>query len=150
MILDNSERIKHIKRLFYMISVLLVASFAALMFMDQVGRALLAAGILVVWFLVFQAIDFQYIYFSTDDDKIILRFYPAVKFGRKEYQTIEFPSNLLHDYTIEKSVFGMVEDLVLLVRTKRGVAEYPSVSMAALSQSDRQKIKRSLQELLHR
>ncbi len=133
-----------------MISVLLVASFAALMFMDQVGRALLAAGILVVWFLVFQAIDFQYIYFSTDDDKIILRFYPAVKFGRKEYQTIEFPSNLLHDYTIEKSVFGMVEDLVLLVRTKRGVAEYPSVSMAALSQSDRQKIKRSLQELLHR
>lgn len=133
-----------------MISVLLVASFAALMFMDQVGRALLAAGILVVWFLVFQAIDFQYIYFSTDDDKIILRFYPAVKFGRKEYQTIEFPSNLLHDYTIEKSVFGMVEDLVLLVRTKRGVAEYPSVSMAALSKSDRQKIKRSLQELLHR
>ena len=77
-----------------MISVLLVASFAALMFMDQVGRALLAAGILVVWFLVFQAIDFQYIYFSTDDDKIILRFYPAVKFGRKEYQTIEFPCRM--------------------------------------------------------
>jgi hypothetical protein len=133
-----------------MISVLMVASFAALMFLDQVGRALLSAGILVVWFLVFQAIDFQYIYFSTNDDKIILRFYPAVKFGRKEYQTIEFPSNLLHEYTIEKSVFGMVEDLVLLVRTKRGVAEYPSVSMAALSKADRQKIDRSLREILNR
>lgn len=150
MIVDNKERIKHIKRLFYMISVLLVVSGAALLFLDQTGRALIAGGILIVWFLVFQAIDFQYLYFSNEAGKITMRFYPAVKFGRKDYQTIEFPTNLLHEYTVEKSMFGMVNDLTLLVKTKRGVAEYPSISMAALSKSDQLKIEKSLKELLHR
>jgi hypothetical protein len=150
MIVDNSERIKHIKRLFYMISVLLVVSGAALLYLDQTGRALIALGVLVVWFLVFQAIDFQYIHFSSEKEKLVLRFYPAVKFGRKDYQTIEFPTNLLHEYTIEKSMFGTVNDLTILVKTKRGVAEYPSISMAALSKSDQMKIEKALRELLHR
>jgi hypothetical protein len=79
-----------------------------------------------------------------------LRFYPAVKFGRKDYQTIEFATNLLHEYTIEKSMFGLVNDLTLLVKTKKGVAEYPSISMAALSKSDQVKIEKTLKELLHR
>jgi len=150
MIVDNSERIKHIKRLFYMISVLLLISGAALLYLDQTGRALVAFGILVVWFLVFQAIDFQYIHFSNEEGKLVIRFYPAVKFGRKDYQTIEFPSNLLHEYTIEKSMFGTVNDLTLLVKTKRGVAEYPSISMAALSKSDQLKIEQTLRGLLNR
>lgn len=150
MIVDNSEKIKHIKRLFYLISVLLVGSFAALMFLDQTGRALLAAGILVIWFLVFQAIDFQYIYFNVAQEKLTLRFYPAVKFGKKDYQTIEFPVNILHEFTMEKSMFGLVDDLSLLVKTKRGVAEYPSVSLAALRTTDRQKIETTLREILKR
>ncbi len=150
MIVDNSERIKHIKRLFYMISVLLLISGAALLYLDQTGRALVAFGILVVWFLVFQAIDFQYIHFSNEEGKLVIRFYPAVKFGRKDYQTIEFPANLLHEYTIEKSMFGTVNDLTLLVKTKRGVAEYPSISMAALSKSDQLKIEQTLRGLLNR
>lgn len=133
-----------------MISVLLVVSGAAQLFLDQTGRALIAGGILIVWFLIFQAIDFQYIHFSSDAGKLTLRFYPAVKFGRKDYQTIEFATSLLHEYTIEKSFFGLVNDLTLLVKTKRGVAEYPSVSMAGLSKSDQLKIENTLKELLHR
>jgi hypothetical protein len=147
MTVDNTSRIKLIKRLFYMICVMLVAAFAALMFLDQIGRALLAAGILVVWFLVFQAIDFQYIYCNIDDIKITLRYYPAVKFGRKDYQAIEFPVNIFHEFIVEKSMFGLVNDLTLLVKTKRGVAEYPSVSMAALSKADQQEIENSLRSL---
>lgn len=150
MIVDNSERIKRIKRLFYLISVLLVLSGTAQLFLDQTGRALIAGGILIVWFLLFQAIDFQYFYFSNEEGKITLRFYPAVKFGRKDYQTIEFATNLLHGYTIEKSMLGLVNDLTLLVKTKRGVAEYPSISMAALRKTDQVKIEKTLKELLHR
>jgi hypothetical protein len=134
--------------MFYLFSVLLIACFALLMYLDYTGRALIAAGILVVWFLIFQAIDFEYIYFSIEDGKITLRFYPAVKFGRKDYQTIEFPSVRLHEVSIEKSFFGQVEDLILLVKTKRGIAEYPSVSMAALNRQERRQILTSLQEII--
>lgn len=142
--IDNADRIKGIKRVFYLICVLLAASALALISLDQPGRALMAGGILVVWFLIFQAIDFQYIQFIYSPEKITLRYYPAVKFGRKDYQTIEFPSHLLYNYSVEKSLFGLVNDLVLRVKTKRGVAEYPSVSMAALSKADQEKIRAAL------
>jgi len=142
--IDNADRIKRIKRIFYLICVVLVASALALIILDQPGRALIAGAVLVVWFLVFQSIDFQYIQFIHSPEKITLRFYPAVKFGRKDYQTIEFPAHLLHNFSVEKSLFGLVNDLVLRVKTKRGVAEYPSVSMAALSKADQQKIKTAL------
>jgi hypothetical protein len=133
-----------------MISGFLAISAMGLLYLDMAGRALIAGGILIVWFLIFQAIDFQYINFTIGEEKLTLRFYPAVKFGRKDYQTIEFPSKLLHEYVIEKSVFGLVNDITLLVKTKRGVAEYPSVSMAALNKADRKNIDFSLRELLNR
>lgn len=150
MIIDNTSRIKQIKRLFYLLSGMLVISAILLLYLDQIGRALIAGGVLVIWFLVFQAIDFQYFYLETASDKLTVRFYPAVKFGRKDYQTIEFATKVLHDFVLEKSLFGLVHDLTLLVKTKRGVAEYPSISLAAVSKEDRDKIEKMLKQILHR
>jgi hypothetical protein len=150
MIIDNTSRIKQIKRLFYLLSGMLVISAILLLYLDQIGRALIAGGVLVIWFLVFQAIDFQYFYLEIASDKLTVRFYPAVKFGRKDYQTIEFTTKVLHDFVLEKSLFGLVNDLTLLVKTKRGVAEYPSISLAAVSKEDRNKIEKMLRQILHR
>ncbi len=150
MIVDNTSRINQIKRLFYLISGMLVISAIVLLYLDQIGRALIAGGILIVWFLVFQAIDFQYFYFDIASDKLTVRFYPAVKFGRKDYQTIEFATKVLHDFVVEKSLFGIVNDLTLLVKTKRGIAEYPSISLAAVSKDDRDRIVKNLKQILHR
>lgn len=150
MIVDNTSRINQIKRLFYLISGMLVISAIVLLYLDQIGRALIAGGILIAWFLVFQAIDFQYFYFDIESDKLTVRFYPAVKFGRKDYQTIEFATKVLHDFVVEKSLFGMVNDLTLLVKTKRGIAEYPSISLAAVSKDDRDRIVKNLKQILHR
>ncbi len=150
MIIDNTSRIKQIKRFFYLISGMLVISAIALLYLDQIGRALIAGGVLVVWFLIFQAIDFQYFYFALESDKLTVRFYPAVKFGRKDYQTIEFSTKVLHDFIMEKSLFGLVNDLTLLVKTKRGVAEYPSISLAAVPRDDQEKIVNILKQILHR
>lgn len=150
MIVDNTSRINQIKRLFYLISGMIVISAIVLLYLDQIGRALIAGGILIAWFLVFQAIDFQYFYFDIESDKLTVRFYPAVKFGRKDYQTIEFATKVLHDFVVEKSLFGMVNDLTLLVKTKRGIAEYPSISLAAVSKDDRDRIVKNLKQILHR
>lgn len=150
MTIDNLKRIKFIRQLFYMVSTILLAIIFLLFFKDEDGWALITAGILVVWFLVFQSIDFLYIEFGLENGIITVRYYPAVKFGRKEYQTIEFPVNVLHDFKVETSIFGLVNDLTLLVRTRRGIAEYSSLSLAAVPKADQEKIIGILNELLHR
>ncbi len=110
----------------------------------------IAAGIVVGWFLVFQSVDFQYVHLETGNGKLTLRYYPATKFGRKDYSTIEFPLTILYDVKLEKSVFGLVRDLILVVRTKRGVAEYDPVSLAALSKEEQRQIEEHLRSLLNR
>jgi hypothetical protein len=47
---------------------------------------------------------------------------------------------MLRKVFFDNSIFGKMSDVTLVVKTKRGIAEYPSVSLSALSFEDRQKI----------
>ncbi len=150
MIIDNSKRIKRVKKGLYLgaVTVALASLVFFLLGYDVFG--FIFAGVLVVWFLAFQFTDFQYVHFEVDNGKIILRYFPVVKYDRKNYSSIEFSVNILYDYRFEKSVFGLVRDLILVVKTKRGVAEYPSVSFAAVNKTERQQIDQALRALLMR
>ena len=105
-------------------------------------------GVFTLWFLYFQVSDYQYIEFSNENNKILLRYYKAVKFGKVEFSSIEFPQKMLQKAIFENSIFGKMSDLTLNVKTKRGVAEYPSVSLTAVSMEDRKKIKAILYQIL--
>jgi hypothetical protein len=150
MITENISRIRQIKRLFYIgAAAWAVASLVFfLVGLDLYG--FIAAGILIVWFLAFQYVDFQYIWFDINNGKLTLRYYSIVKFGRKDYSTIEFPVQAFSGYRLEKSVFGLVNDLILIVKTKRGEAEYPSVSLAAVNRQEWQQIENQIRTLLKR
>lgn len=148
MIVDNINRIQLLKKIFYLVAV--VIAIVVLLFVGF-KKDLLALGsgvLLVIWFVVFQVTEFMYIQFTAENGKVTLRYYPAVKFGRREYNAIEFPESSLHNFIIEKSFFGLVRDLTLEVRTKRGIAEYPPISLAATNKEERKKIEEKLREIL--
>lgn len=148
MIIENSKRIRRIKTLFYL-GVGLLALAALVFILTGLDLfALISGGVVVIWFLVFQYADFQYIWFTAAEKRVILRFYQAVKYGRKDYQTIEFPVDLLQSYRFENAVFGLVKDLILVVRTRKGVAEYPPVSLAALSGREREQLEEILNGMI--
>jgi hypothetical protein len=150
MIIDNTKRIKKIKRIFYIGAGVWAMSSLICFLAGKDLFGFLTAGMLVIWFLSFQFVDFQYILFEWSDRKLSLRYYQVVKFGRRDYNTIEFPENNLVDYRFEKSVFGWVNDLILIIKTSRGIAEYPSISMAALDKTEQQKIEKELRMFLKR
>ncbi|GEM_PF-227571 len=148
MIIENSKRIRRIKALFYLGMGLLALAALVFVFLEMDTYVFIAIGIVIVWFLVFQYADFQYIWFSLEEKRVRFRFYQVVKFGRRDYQTIEFPAELLHSYRFEKAVFGLVKDLVLVVRTRQGVAEYPPLSLAAFTAGEREQLEQILREIL--
>jgi len=63
---------------------------------------------------------------------------------------MEFPLATLYDYRFEKSLFGLVHDLVLVVRTRQGLADYDPVSLAALSVEEQRQIEAELKRILRR
>ena len=150
MIVDNQHRINRLKKLFYFGAAVFAVSSLLFFLWRKDAFGFIAAGVLLAWFLAWQFIDFQYINFALSDEKLTLRYYSIVRFGGKSYQSIEFPVRSFYDYRLESSVFGLVNDLILVTRAPRGIAEYPPVSLAALNREQRRLIEHHLRELLRR
>lgn len=147
--IDNKNSATALKRLFFLISVF-IAIISLVLFLIDFLYGIISVGIFSLWYLYFHIADYQFIEFSDEDNKVLLRYYKAIKFGRGEYSSIEFPQNALFKANFENSVFGKLTDLTIIVKTKRGMAEYPSVSLTALPKADRVKLKTALSEIIKR
>ena len=148
MIINNKKKVTSLKRLFFLVSVIIALITLVLFLLDFTIYGIAMVGVFTLWFLYFQVSDYQYIEFSNENNKILLRYYKAVKFGKVEFSSIEFPQKMLQKVIFENSIFGKMSDLTLNVKTKRGIAEYPSVSFTAVSIKDRKKIKAILYQIL--
>ena len=148
MIISNKKNVIFLKRIFFLFSLIIALAALILFLMDLTIYGIGAVGLFALWFLYFQVADYQYIEFKHQGNKIILRYYKAIRFGKTEYNSIEFPEQILYRAYFENSMFGRMSDLVLVVKTKRGIAEYPSVSFTAVPKNDRRKVQTELQNVL--
>jgi hypothetical protein len=115
---------------------------------DLTALALINIGVFSLWYIYFLVADYHVIEYSDENNKVRLRFYKAISFGNPKFNEIEFLHHLLKNALFENSVFGKMSDLTLFVKTKRGVAEYPTVSLSALCKADRQKMANSIHNIL--
>ena len=148
MTIKNSEKVLKIKKIFTMVSMAIALGITALFLLDHVLVALAGVGVFSIWYLYFHVADYQYIEYSDDDDKIILRYYKMINLGGKTYNSIEFPKYRLKKANFENSFFGKLSDLTLVIKTDRGIAEYPTVSLAGLNVEDRERIQESLNSII--
>jgi hypothetical protein len=146
--IKNKKKVVSLRRLFFLVSLVIALAALTLFLIDLTLYAIGVVGVFAIWFLFFQVADYQYIEFSDDNNKILLRYYKAVRFGKTEFNSIEFPQNLLHNAIFENSMFGKMSDLTLVIRTRRGIAEYPSVSLTALSLDERKQMQSALHKIL--
>ena len=149
--INNKKKVVIIRRIFFLVSVAI--AIAALLFflfdiMAALATGLISIGVFSLWYLYFHVADYQFIEFRNENNKIVLRYYKAVSLGNPRLNEIEFPQPMLRKAIFENSIFGKLSDLTLVVKTKRGVAEYPSVSLSAVNREDRQKIADSLNDVL--
>lgn len=149
--INNKKKVVIIKRIFFLVSVAI--AIAVLLFflfniVDIIAAALISVGVFLLWYLFFHVADYQFVEFRNENNRIVLRYYKAVSLGKPRFNEIEFPQQMLRKAIFENSVFGKLSDLTLLVKTKRGVAEYPTVSLSAVNRDDRQKMADSLNDIL--
>ncbi|WP_297100952.1 hypothetical protein [uncultured Draconibacterium sp.] len=148
MTIKNTEKVSKIKKIFFLVSIAIALGILALFLLDHVVYALAGLGVFSMWYLYFHVADYQYIEFSDDEDRIVLRYYKVVSFSGKAYNSIEFPKNRLRKVHFENSFFGKLSDLTLIIKTDRGIAEYPVVSLAGLNLNDRKRIQESLNSII--
>ena len=93
--LSNKKRTVKIKRVFNlsMVTLLLVTLF--FVWKESNAGALIAGGILILSVIVMQFFQINYIYYSSEGGKILVRYYPIIAFFGKEYSSVEFDQSLL-------------------------------------------------------
>ena len=146
--INNYKIATRFKRIFFITSIIIALVALGLFLLDYTFQALASVGVFSLWYLYFHVADYHYIQFNDENNKVVLRFYKAIRFGRPAYNSIEFPKHMLRKVQFENSVFGKLSDITLIIKTKRGIAEYPSVSLSAVIFEDRKKIEKSLNEIL--
>ncbi len=107
---------------------------------------LITAGVFAIYVGIAQFANLCFVNIRTDNGKILIKYYPIISILKKEYESIEFAQHVLVNFRIEKSI-GF-SDLSIVIKTSRGIAEYPSISLAALSKAEIEQIKAGLSEII--
>jgi len=144
--ISNQKRSKQIKRSFNITGVLIVLIGLISLWMKNDISVMITVGVFVLFVVISQFANLCYIYFSTDNEKILIKYYPIISIMKKEYESIEFLHKSLVGFKVERAM-GFA-DLQIAIKTKRGIAEYPSISLAALSKSDIEQIKSALSAII--
>lgn len=143
---SNQKRSKKIKRTFNLIGILIVVVGLGFLWLKMDTAVLITAGVFAIYVGISQFANLCYISFSTNNNKVLIRYYPIISLMKKEFDSIEFPHQSLLNFRIEKSM-GFA-DLDIAIRAKRGIAEYPTISLSALKKEEIEQIRKALIEIV--
>jgi hypothetical protein len=118
-------------------------------FIRNVDNSLLAVFIAAAYIIytVYETLrNYNYIYFSDESDKLVLRYF-APNFFTSKKNSIEIPKREFSGYAIQSFFLGYREKIVLKSRTSKGIASYPPVSITALSNNEKHDLLISLEKV---
>ncbi|MDP2113843.1 MAG: hypothetical protein Q8K69_07270 [Bacteroidota bacterium] len=144
--ISNQKRSKQIKRGFNIGGIIIVLTGLVLLWLKNDVGVMIAVGVFVVYVGLSQFANLCYVFFSTENGKVLIKYYPIITIMKKEYESIEFAQKTLVNFRIERAM-GF-KDLEIAIRTKRGIAEYPLISLSALSKVEIEQIVDALTEII--
>jgi hypothetical protein len=118
-------------------------------FIKNVDNSLLAIFIAIAYalYVLYESFrNYNYLYFSDESDKLILRFF-APNFFTSRKNSIEIPKKEFSGYTLQSLFMGYRENIILKRRTSTGDASYPPVSITALNINEKNKLLLTLEKL---
>jgi hypothetical protein len=153
MTFDNSKTIISLRIKLFAVTVLVlgwlamayvgkIIKFPFLGMSDILWTIILIAIWLAVAFMP-MALNYQYIRYSDDGEKIIFRYFSAGMIGGRK-NSVEITKHSFSGYEVETKLFGLVRSIILYQKFREGVAKYPPVYISALKPVERDKIFRSL------
>jgi hypothetical protein len=101
----------------------------------------------VYGFLVFlpMHINFQYVSYSDDDDKISFKYFTSGIIGGRK-NSVEINKRNFSGFEVKSEFFGLKRSIILFQNFREGVAKYPPVYVSGLTRKEREKVIRSLSQ----
>jgi hypothetical protein len=153
MTLDNSKTIIGQRIKIFAVTVLLLAYIvltyiAELIKYPVLGMSdsfwtMLLVGLYFLYAIYPMVLNYQYLFYSDEEDTIVFRYFMAGIFGGRK-NSIKISKENFAGYKIESRYFGMKLSLILYQQMREGVASYPPVYISNLTKEERAKVLNSL------
>lgn len=153
---DNRKNALKLNIRRYLVLLVFASTLAVLIFTNTLEKTFLGVGktgaivivvsLYVIYLAVTYVINYNYIYYSDERDKIIIRFVSLRPFNSKR-NAIEISKKNYHGYQIRKSLFNLKEEIIFSINTKKGIAKYPPISLTGLTINQKNLLKKSLNQI---
>lgn len=153
MTFDNSKSIIKVRIRLFAVTVILITylilAYAAemikfpLLGLDDTVWTVFLSGLWLILILIPLFFNYQYVFFSDDTEKIIIRYFNAGIIGGRK-NSVEIDKRSFAGYKSETKYFGLVTSITFFQKFSEGVAKYPPVYISALSQTEKVKLFKAL------
>jgi hypothetical protein len=106
---------------------------------------ILFLSIFLLFYLYHLFLSSAFIYFSDEDNKIVLRFY-QLNFFNSSKVSYEIPKNEFTGYKLELKLNKKKEMLILFRKYQGSIVRYPPVPISSLTKEERGKILKTLNQ----
>ncbi len=148
-IVNNQLQVAKIK-LAYILSFFMGIGFLIPLFVvtyvNMEYYVLFGLGImLIITFIYLLLIKPEYLYLAEIKGSLQIKNYPARPILRT-YKAYEIKLSTLNHFEIHRSILNKKVSLTLWVKTKKGVGNYPSLSLSALTKNEQIKLAKYLSQ----
>lgn len=157
MVFDNRKIVLRLNKRRYIAILAYLVSMGFLLLSDSFKKTILGyekslfvivITILYILYIVYAYIvNYNFFLYNDDGNKLIIRFVSLRPFDNKK-RAIELNKNDFAGYKIKSSLFNLKQDLVVKIKTKNGIANYPPISITALSFKHRNMLENSLNQVV--
>jgi len=149
MIFSNQEVVKKLRMVLLIIGACSLFIMALLVVLGMFTAMVVLAALFLISVLTISLLNFQYIRIAEERNRIIVRYYPIFSFDRN-FETFEFSVNQLRRITVTKHFLGLKWDVRFTIQVKKGIADFPPVSLSAVPFRDRPGLIRELRSLIQK
>lgn len=138
MIFDNRDNVFKLNKRRYILILVYITTMSVVIFSGLfnerliIGLAIAISLMYIVYNIFVYQLNNSYFSYNDDKDKLMFRFASLRPFDNRK-QAIDIHKKDFKGFIIKKSFMNFREDLILKVSTKKGLANYPPISLTALS-----------------
>lgn len=155
MTFDNSKGIISLRIRLFTITVIVLGYLVLAYIAQMIKFPLLGlseifwtTALIVIWLLIAlmpMILNYQYVFFSDDTEKIIIRYFNAGIIGGRK-NSVEIDKLSFAGYQARSELFGLKTSITLFQKFSEGTAKYPPVYISGLSREEKSRLIRILNQ----
>jgi len=153
MIFDNRDNILKLNKRRYILVLIYIPLMAFIIWSGifeetlKIYLAIAISAIYITYNIISYYINYNYFSFRDDSENLMFRFVSMRPFDSAK-KAVQIKITDFAGYKFEKSFFGLKENIILRIKTKKGIANFPPISISALSEKHKQMLKQALNQFV--